>query len=130
MQAFRDRLQAYSQGTPPGQVAPSYSGFISRIESIGNVEPRDRIGVRLREEGFTNAEDFSPDRSFVLDLELWDVGRRGLRTRKLEQIATTTGIPESIVGSDGSAPTSSPVITPIEVARPGSQGTRAGFPGR
>ncbi|WP_342710202.1 hypothetical protein AAFG13_38545 [Bradyrhizobium sp. B124] len=87
MQTFRDRLQAYSLGTPPGQVAPSYSGFIRRIESIGAVEPRDRIGVRLREEGFNSPDEFAAGRSLVIDLELWDVGRRELRTRKLEQIA-------------------------------------------
>lgn len=87
LQAFRDRLQAYSLGIPPGQVAPSYSGFISRIESIGAVEPRDRIGVRLREEGFSNPADFATGRSLVLDLELWDVGRRDVRMRKLEQVA-------------------------------------------
>lgn len=87
LQSFRDRLQAYAQGTPPGQAAPSYNGFITRIEEIGAVEPRDRIGLRLREEGLTVPEDFDADRIFVLDLELWDIGRRELRTRKLEQIA-------------------------------------------
>ncbi|MFL5239431.1 MAG: S8 family peptidase [Rhizomicrobium sp.] len=87
IQGFRDRLDAYSGGVPPGQVAPPYSGFISRIQEIAAVEPRDRIGLRLREEGFNDLTDFSPDSTFVLDIELWDIGRRDLRTRKLEQIA-------------------------------------------
>ena len=63
LQSFRDRLQAYAQGTPPGQAAPSYNGFITRIEEIGAVEPRDRIGLRLREEGLTVPEDFHADRN-------------------------------------------------------------------
>ena len=87
LQEFRVRLDAYSRGTPPGQAAPSYSGFIGRVEEINAVEPRDRIGRRLREEGFADLEDFATDRPFILDLELWDIGRRELRARKLDQIA-------------------------------------------
>lgn len=87
MQGFRDRLTAYARGAPPGQVAPSYAGFIGRVEAIGTVEPRDRIGLRLREEGFTGPDDFAPARAFVLDVELWDLGRREQRARALDQIA-------------------------------------------
>ena len=87
LQAFRDRLQAYSQGTPPGQGASAYSGFIDRVEEIGALEPRDRIGLRLREEGMTQPDEFAAERIFVIDFELWDIGRRELRTRKLDQIA-------------------------------------------
>lgn len=87
MQGFRDRLSAYARGVPPGQVAPSYAGFIDRVEEIVSVEPRDRLGIRLREEGFVSPDDFAPERSFLLDVELWDLGRRELRTRKLDQIA-------------------------------------------
>jgi hypothetical protein len=39
LQGFRERLEAYSRGAPPGQAAPSYSGFIGRVEEIGAVEP-------------------------------------------------------------------------------------------
>lgn len=88
LEAFRTRLTAYSRGTPAGQVAPSYNGFIARVEEIGSVEPRDRIGVRLREEGFAEIEDFADERDFVVDVELWDLGRRELRSRTLDQIAT------------------------------------------
>jgi len=84
---FRNRLDAYARGTPVGQAAPSYNGFIARIEGIGSVEPRDRIGLRLREEGFTDPDDFENERAFLLDVELWDLGRRELRSRKLDQIA-------------------------------------------
>lgn len=87
MRDFRERLAAYARGTPEGQRAPSYAGFVGGIETIGAVEPRDRIGMRLREDGFTDGDDFEDARFFVLDLELWDLGRRELRARKLEQIA-------------------------------------------
>ncbi|MGH7715607.1 MAG: hypothetical protein ACREML_06365, partial [Vulcanimicrobiaceae bacterium] len=87
LQGFRDRLQAYSQGTPAGQGAPAYSGFIDRVEEIGAVQPRDRIGMRLREDGMTQPDDFATGRIFLLDFELWDIGRRELRMRKLDQIA-------------------------------------------
>lgn len=84
---FRARLDAYAQGTPSGRAAPSYAGFIGRIEEIGTLGPGDRIGLRLREEGFAAPDDFAPERSFVFDVELWDLGRREQRSRKLEQIA-------------------------------------------
>ena len=87
MQGFRERLDAYSRGTPRGQTAPSYAGFINRVEEISSLQPRDRIGVRLREDGFTGADDFAANRSFLLDVELWDLGRLEVRTRKLDQIA-------------------------------------------
>ncbi len=86
MTAFRERLASYGRGIPPGHKYPSYAGFIARIESIGTVEPRDRIGARAREEGLTGPDDFLAGVPYSVDVELWDIGRRELRTRKLEQI--------------------------------------------
>ncbi|AUD00072.1 hypothetical protein CWS35_37195 (plasmid) [Bradyrhizobium sp. SK17] len=48
MRDFRARLDAYQGGPPPGQKHAPYVNFVSGIESIGSVEPRDRIGPRLR----------------------------------------------------------------------------------
>ncbi|QQS15115.1 MAG: S8 family peptidase [Rhodospirillales bacterium] len=83
---FRSRLEAYSSGIQPGRVAPPYSGFIGRIEEIGDLAPEDRIGRRLREQGYINPDDFSLDQSFVVDIELWDFGSSDLRQRKLNDI--------------------------------------------
>ncbi len=83
---FRQRIDAYSQGVPPGQQNPAYASFIANVESIGDVEPRDRIGLKLRERGFVSEADFRDDHGYTLDLELWDVGRRELRDRKLDEI--------------------------------------------
>ncbi|TCA83705.1 S8 family peptidase [Rhizobium leguminosarum bv. viciae] len=85
MQEFRRRLTAWRAGIPEGQKAPSYNSFIAAIESIGAVEPRDRIGVRFREDGFNESSDFEDDATYLVDLELWDLGERRLRERKLEQ---------------------------------------------
>ena len=87
LRGFRERLAAYARGVPDGQASPAYSGFINRVEEIAAVTPQDRIGVRLREEGFSEPADLADAREFVLDLELWDFGRREARTRKLDQIA-------------------------------------------
>jgi hypothetical protein len=87
MRDFRLRLDQYGRGVPPGQVNPPYAGFMNRLEEIGGIEPRDRIGIRLREEGFAVPDDFPARRSFVLDIELWEVGRREVRERKVQQIA-------------------------------------------
>ena len=71
-------------------MALSYSGFIGRVEEIGAVGPGDRIGIRLREEGFTEPDDFSGRRTFVIDMELWDLGRRdvGRATTRTCQVKT------------------------------------------
>lgn len=83
---FRERLEAFSLGAPEGQKGPSFAAFIGGIETIGDVEPRDRIGPRLKEEGFNSPDDFLADDPYRLDIELWDLGRRDQRTQALEDI--------------------------------------------
>lgn len=90
MAAFRERLAAYGRGTPAGQQAPSYNTFVSTIQSIGAIEPRDRIGIRAREEGLNEPAGFQPGDTYIVDVELWDLGRREMRERKLNQIAAYT----------------------------------------
>ncbi|QPC88845.1 hypothetical protein GA830_19745 (plasmid) [Mesorhizobium sp. NBSH29] len=76
IRAFRERLEAYGRGTPSGQKNPAYAAFIAAIESIDAIEPRDRIGMRAREEGLTEVDNFRPGTDYVLDIEIWDLGRR------------------------------------------------------
>lgn len=86
MAAFRARLAAFAGGPPPDQKATPYAAFIGGIEEVGSVEPKDRIGLRAREEGFVDGPDFLEDTAYLVDIELWDLGRRELRTRKVDQI--------------------------------------------
>lgn len=86
MQEFRARLDAYQSGAPPGQKNAPFNNFISTIEKIGSVEPRDRIGLRFREEGFSEVADFGPDTPYLVDIELWDFGERRVRERKVADI--------------------------------------------
>jgi len=86
MTAFRERLASFGRGAPPGQRAPAYNTFISTIQSIGAIEPRDRIGVRARTDGLTAPADFLTGTVYTIDVELWDLGRREIRERKLNQI--------------------------------------------
>ena len=86
MQDFRARLDAYQGGAPPGQKHAPYINFVAGIESIGSVEPRDRIGPRMREEGFAEVDDFVAQTSYLVDIELWDLGERRLRERKIEDV--------------------------------------------
>lgn len=83
---FRRKLAAYGQGTPPGQKNPSHAGFIARVEAIAAIAPRDRIGLRAREAGLVEPEDFLSGTQYIVDLELWDLGRRDLRERRLDEI--------------------------------------------
>lgn len=83
---FRRKLAAYGQGVRGEQINPSYAGFIANVEAIASVAPRDRIGLRAREAGLTEVEDFQPGTDYVVDIELWDLGRRDLRESKLDDI--------------------------------------------
>jgi hypothetical protein len=85
METFRERLNAYSGPIPVGQKHPPHAGFFAAIEAIESVDPKDRIGPRLRNEGFIDPTDF-PDEATTLDVELWDLGRRELRRQKLDEI--------------------------------------------
>jgi hypothetical protein len=84
---FREKLDTFGQGTPEGQKNPSYASFIGGIEGIGEVEPSDRIGPRFKADGFVAVDDLLPDETYLVDLELWDLGRRELRVRALGDIA-------------------------------------------
>lgn len=86
MREFRARLDAYQRGAPPGQKNAPYNNFVGGIETIGSVEPRDRIGIRFREEGIIDPADFQDGRSYLVDVEIWDLGERRLRERKLDDI--------------------------------------------
>jgi hypothetical protein len=86
MQEFRARLDAYHAGAPPGQQNAPYNTFIGSIDRIGSVEPRDRIGLRFREEGFVEVDDFGAATQYLVDSELWDLGERRLREHKVADI--------------------------------------------
>lgn len=83
---FRQRIEAYGGPIPDGQKNPPFSGFVSAIEAIGDVEPNDRIGPGLRAAGFTDVESFT-DEPLLLDLELWEVGDHNTREIRLHKIS-------------------------------------------
>ena len=83
---FRRKIATFGAGAPAGQINPSFASFIANIEAIREVAPRDRIGMRAREAGFGEVDDFQPGTIYVIDIELWDLGRRDLRERKIDDI--------------------------------------------
>jgi Subtilase family len=83
---FRRRLETYSAGIPEGQENPSYNTLIASIEDFGPLQPEDRIGSGLREDGFDRLDTFAPDREFILDVELWDFGSQGSRTDEADRL--------------------------------------------
>lgn len=86
LSAFLLRLEAYDGAVPEGQQGRRYDGFVTRIEEVGSLTPRDRLGVRIREAGFTEAEDLLNDENYTVDIELWDFGSRLARERKAAEI--------------------------------------------
>lgn len=85
---FRRRLERYGQPIPEGQENPSYAGLIGAIEEFRFLEPSDRIGSALREEEFTSPDAFAGDRTFSLDVELWETGTQLERMGEVERIET------------------------------------------
>lgn len=83
---FQRKLDAYGQGVQPGRQSPAFSSFIANVEMITEVAPRDRIGMRAREAGLVEIEDFQASEDYILDIELWDLGARPLRERKIDDI--------------------------------------------
>ncbi len=86
LSAFLQRLEAYDGPVPEGQKSKRYENFVTRIEDISTLNPRDRLGIRLREAGFSEAEDLVDDEVYVVDIELWDFGGRPARSRKAREI--------------------------------------------
>ena len=83
---FKQRIEAYEGPIPDGQKGRRYSGFIDRIDDVGTVEPRDRLGVRLKEAGFVNVENFLDDEAYIVDIELWEFGLAAARRSKAAEI--------------------------------------------
>src|SRR5690606_130002 len=86
MAEFRQRLAAYSQGPRVNRKNAPYAWFLNHIETIGAVGPRDRIGIRFREAGLATPEDLQDQELYLVDIELWELGGRQARTRKLEEL--------------------------------------------
>ncbi|WP_299845627.1 S8 family peptidase [uncultured Jannaschia sp.] len=84
---FLERLGKFdAPPVNPGQRNPNYAGLVGRIDKIGGLAPRDRLGPKIKAEGFTEAEDLQDDTRYVLDIELWEFGTRPRREAKVEEI--------------------------------------------
>lgn len=83
---FRARLDAYDGPIPAGQAGRRFQGFVNRIGEIGTLEPRDRLGIRLKEAGFAAVEELQDDETYIVDIELWEFASQAARRRKAEEI--------------------------------------------
>ncbi|GJM03904.1 MAG: hypothetical protein DHS20C08_24050 [Rhodomicrobium sp.] len=112
---FRERLEAYDGPIPAGQIGRRFESFINRIADVGTLEPRDRLGVRMKEAGFSEIEDLLDGEIYTVDIELWEFGSREMRCAKADQII------EFIDNHNGSVfdHYSGPSITMIRVSTSG-----------
>ena len=84
---FLDRLGKFdAPPANPGQKNPNYAGLVGRIDGISGLAPRDRLGPKIKAEGFTEAEDLQDDVRYALDIELWEFGTRPRREAKVAEI--------------------------------------------
>ncbi|MER3355923.1 MAG: S8 family peptidase [Hoeflea sp. D1-CHI-28] len=84
---FMDRLGKFdAPPVNPDQKNPNYAGLVGRIDEIGGLAPRDRLGPKIKAEGFTEAEDLQDDVRYILDIELWEFGTRPQREAKVSEI--------------------------------------------
>lgn len=86
LDALMQRLDAFDGPIPAGQEGRRYESFVSRIETVGTLAARDRLGIRLREAGLTEAADLQDAEIYTVDIELWDFGGRAARERKANEI--------------------------------------------
>ena len=86
LQDFRTRLDEYEGPIPENQRNRRYAGFIDRIGEIGTIAGRDRLGVRAREDGFSEVDDFQDGDDYVVDIELWEFGSQAARRTLGEEI--------------------------------------------
>jgi hypothetical protein len=84
---FRSRLEAYSEPIPEGQKYPQFNALISSIDEFSSLQPEDRIGAGLRNEGYRQVESFAEGRQFELDVELWEVGTQAERANQAHILA-------------------------------------------
>ncbi len=84
--AFQARLSAYAQPPQQGRANPPYAGFVTAIASVAAVDPGDRVGRRLKDEGFAGPDDFDPTADYTVDIEIWDLGQRALREAKIDAV--------------------------------------------
>ena len=84
---FFDRLEKFdAPPAKPDQKNPNYAGLVGRIDEISGLVPQDRLGPRLKAEGFVEAKDLKDEVSYVLDIELWKFGTRFCRKTKVAEI--------------------------------------------
>lgn len=84
---LKHRFSAYAGEVPEDQKHPRFNAFVATIEEIEDVGPIDRIGMRFRTLGMAAAADFQAEALYFVDVELWEIGGRQLRERKLGEIA-------------------------------------------
>ena len=113
---FLARFDAYDgPRAKPGQKNPNYAGLVGRIDGVGALEPRDRLGPKIKAAGFTEASDLQDDERYLLDVELWEFGARSRRETKVAEIE------RFLVNGDGAVYDTyiGPSLTVMRVEAPG-----------
>lgn len=86
LQSLKERINSYSGPIPANQKNPAYNNFVGNLTSIETITTSDRIGIRLKEDGFASLDDFDENENYIIDVELWDFGGRVEREAKIESI--------------------------------------------
>jgi len=86
LREFIRQLREYQGGPRRGQKNAPYVAIFSNIERVDAVLPVDRIGRSLRSQGILDVSDLVLDRTYVLDVEVWDFGGRDANFRKVTEL--------------------------------------------
>lgn len=103
LQKFRKELAAYQGGPKEGRKGAPYAGIFNAIDSVGPLQPADRIGRLFKQEGFDNPNRFDDGQNYSIDLEVWHTGSVPDcydRLRQLREFITAENgtMPDSYVG--------------------------------
>jgi hypothetical protein len=86
LESLVQKAGQYSGPIPKGQKGAQHEGLFAPVDDFCAVEPADRIGTALIEEGFGAFDQIPEGRLFLLDVELWDAGEESIRQIYLERV--------------------------------------------
>ena len=85
---FKKKLQKFQQGAKGNAKNAPYANLFNTVERALALEPKDRIGPRLKVQGIATPKDIDGRQVFVVDVEAWDADTkidRRVRVSRIEK---------------------------------------------
>src|SRR5690606_34798425 len=83
---FKSKLAKFQGGAKGNAKNAPYTHLFGAVERAIALEPKDRIGPRLKVRGISNAPGINGREVFVVDIEVWDAETRIERRVRVNRI--------------------------------------------